>query len=143
MNIIRITLRSTSRFTVLLLLLLPAVTHAQYGYLTNSDHTSITITGYTGAGGALSITNMLGGLPVSIIGTNAFRSNNSLTSIVIPDSVISIQYTAFDECTNLTNLVLGNLQVAVGNAGAKLVPGDQIQLRYKGVGTNHVAFANA
>jgi hypothetical protein len=39
----------------LLLLAAPAPVRAQFSYITNSDGASVTITGYTGSGGAVSI----------------------------------------------------------------------------------------
>ena len=63
------------------------------------------ITGYTGAGGAVTIPDHLGSFPVTSIdgvdGLGAFENNTSLTSIEIPEGVTSIGSRAFYACTGL------------------------------------------
>lgn len=67
--------------------------------------TEITITGYAGSGGALTLPEAINGLPVTRIGTNAFEGRTGLTGVVtIPDSVVSIGRQAFAECDNLGSL---------------------------------------
>ena len=55
----------------------------------------------------IEIASMYEGLPVSTIGYRSFRSCSSLTSVVIPDSVISILGEAFNSCVNLKSVVVG------------------------------------
>jgi hypothetical protein len=75
-----ITACATRMLALLLLLTLPAVVQAQdYTYTTNADNT-ITIAGYTGSGGDVTIPDTINGLPVTCIGTNAFYNCASLTS---------------------------------------------------------------
>ena len=62
----------------------PAVVQAQFNYTTNNG--TITITGYTGPGGAVTIPNTITGLPVTAIDYGAFESNTNLTGITIPSS---------------------------------------------------------
>ena len=50
----------------------------------------ITITGYSGAGGAVTIPGAINGLPVAAIGGGAFARCSSLTSVTIPSGVTSI-----------------------------------------------------
>lgn len=52
--------------------------------------------------------------PVTKIADEAFRGNDTLTSIVIPDSVTSIGAYAFAECTALKEIVLPNTVTEVG-----------------------------
>ena len=77
-------------FGLSLLLALPAALQAQFTYTTNNG--TITITGYPfpGPKGALTIPSTITGLPVTSIGSGALASCDSLTSVVIPDSVSSI-----------------------------------------------------
>ena len=73
----------TSLLLPLFLLLLTASVRAQdYTYTTNAGQ--ITITGYTGSGGAVTIPGTIDGLPVTSIGDNAFSGRTSLTKVTIP-----------------------------------------------------------
>ena len=58
------------RLLLLVLLMLPAVVQAQFDYTTQNG--TITITGYTGPGGAVAIPATINGLPVTSIGGYAF-----------------------------------------------------------------------
>lgn len=60
-------------FLGLLLLAAPAVVQAQYTYTTNSDNT-LTITGYSGPWGAVTIPTNIDGLRVTSIGSYAFTT---------------------------------------------------------------------
>ena len=84
---------ATRLLPLLLLLALPAVVQAQFTYTTNNG--TITITGYTGSGGAVTIPSTINGLPVTSIGDYAFYNCTSLTSVTIPNSVTSIGDEAF------------------------------------------------
>src|ERR1035437_6595132 len=101
-----ITNRATILLSLLLLLTLPAVVQAQFTFTTNNG--AITITGYTGPGGAVIIPDTTNGLPVSSIGDWAFNSCYSLTNVTIPNSVTNIGNYAFSRCTNLTSFTIPN-----------------------------------
>jgi len=88
---------------LLLLLTLPAVVQAQFNYTT--DNGTITITGYTGPGGAVAIPDTINGLPVTSIGYFAF-ARATLTSVTIPNSVTSIGHSAFRVCRSLTSVTI-------------------------------------
>ena len=98
----------------LLLLAAPAALQAQFDYTTNADGASVTITGYTGPGGAVTIPTNINGLTVTTIGPDAFLENYGLTSITIPGTVTSIGHSAFDFCTNLTSVTMTNGLTSVG-----------------------------
>ncbi len=97
---------------LLLLLMQPAVVQAQFNIITNNG--TITITGYTGSGGAVTIPGMINGLPVTSIGTNAFYSSTNLTNVTIPNSVTNIGDAAFTFCSNLTNVTLSTNLTSLG-----------------------------
>jgi hypothetical protein len=100
---------------VMLLLALPSVVHAQFTYTTVSG--KITITGYTGPGGAVTIPDKINGLPVTSIGDYAFESCTNLTSITIGTNVAIIGTGAFASCTSLTNIAVPMSVTSIG-AGA-------------------------
>jgi hypothetical protein len=97
---------------LLLLVGVSAAVEAQLIY-TTVDAT-ITITGYTGPGAAVIIPDAINGLPVTLIGNGAFLYCSELTSIAIPNSVISIGNQAFESCTSLTSLTIPNSVTNIG-----------------------------
>ena len=58
---------------------------------------SVTITGYTGSEGNVTIPSEIEGKPVTAIGERAFSRNKTLTSVAIPDGVTGIGKYAFYE----------------------------------------------
>lgn len=58
---------------------------------------SVTITGYTGSEGNVTIPSEIEGKPVTAIGERAFSQNKTLTSVAIPDGVTGIGKYAFYE----------------------------------------------
>ena len=87
---------------------------AQFTWTTNNG--TITITGYTGPGGAVTIPSTINGLPVTSIGDRAFLNCYSLTSVTIGSSVTSIGDYAFYDCTSLTSVTIPD---SVTNIGAR------------------------
>lgn len=107
---------------------------AQFTYITNNG--TITITGYTGPNGAVTIPTNINGLPVTTIGTNAFEGKgitsitipNSITtigdnafassflnSITIPNSVGAVGTNALGNCLGLTNATIGSGVTSIGD----------------------------
>jgi hypothetical protein len=84
-----------------------------YTYTTNSG--SITITGYTGTGGDVTIPGKINGVPVTLLGDWVFNNNTNLTRVIIPSSVIAIGEATFDQCTSLTNITLGSGVTSYGS----------------------------
>ena len=89
-----------------LLLTLPAIVQGQFTVTTNNG--TLTITGYDGPGGAVSIPAAINGLPVTSLGNKAFYDCTSLTNLTIPASVTSIGDHAFSFCSRLTGVKIPN-----------------------------------
>ena len=106
--------RFIQRLPLLLLFMLPAVARAQFTYST--DGTNVTITGYTGSGGDVTIPDTINDLPVTSIGGLTFYGCSSLTSVTIPDGVKSIGDWAFGWCVSLTNVMIGTNITSIGYA---------------------------
>lgn len=99
---------------ILFLGLLWSLAQAQdFTYTTNSG--AITITSYTGSGGAVVIPDTIDGLPVTTIGALAFSGNTNLTSVTIPDTVVAIGVSSFYGCSKLAGLTMGNSVASVGD----------------------------
>ena len=97
----------------LVLLMLSATLQAQFNYTV--DQGKVTITKYTGPGGAVTIPDTIEGLPVTSIGRLAFSGCTGLTTVMIPDSVTSIGDGAFLRCTGLTSITIPNSVTSIGD----------------------------
>ena len=90
----------------------------------NGDSTEYSVTDcLTTASGSLDIPSNYNGLPVTTIGDFAFHYCISLTTISIPDSVISIGYRAFYNCTNLTSIIIPDSVTSIGDDAFALCSG--------------------
>lgn len=74
-----------------------------------------TIVGYTGTGTKLTVPKKLGKKPVSGIGIGAFAWNSNLKSVTLPDSVTTIEGSAFAGCENMTKITLGKKVKNIGD----------------------------
>ena len=76
------------------------------------------ISAYSGAGGVVTVPSQLGGYPVRKVGNghpSILASNsNSVTSIIIPDSVTSIGDYSFFECFSLNSITIPNSVTTIG-----------------------------
>ena len=111
--------RGTRFLALLPLLALPTLLQAQFSYTTNNG--AITITGYTGPGGAVTIPSTVNGWPVTGIGENAFASLSDVTSVTIPGSVIRIDDQAFMKC-GLTSITIPDSVASIGDYVFKACP---------------------
>ena len=91
---------------------LPSAAQAQFDYTIGNG--TITITGYDCTGGAVVIPDTINGLPVTSIGSSAFRDCTSLTRVTIGNSVTSIGESVFSGCTGLTHVTMGNSVTSIG-----------------------------
>lgn len=81
---------------------------------TAEENGGIVIVRYTGEAANVVIPAEIGGKAVVGIGEKAFYENRTLESVVIPDSVASIESFAFMCCENLENVVFPNRAVEMG-----------------------------
>ncbi|MDE5755147.1 MAG: leucine-rich repeat domain-containing protein, partial [Oscillospiraceae bacterium] len=84
-------------------------------YTKYDDHVVITDCD-TSAEGEMIIPDTIEGLPVTIIGENAFSFCRSLTAVIIPNSVTSIEYSAFRSCFALKSIIIPNNVTSIGNS---------------------------
>jgi hypothetical protein len=105
-------LRTVWLLPLFLVLGLPASLHAQFTFTTNNN--KITITAYTGPGGAVSVPAITNGLQVIAIGTDAFLST-LVTNVVLPDGLASIGQSAFNSCTNLASVTMPGTITNIGD----------------------------
>jgi hypothetical protein len=112
---------SITAFAVLLLFSIAELPAQDFTY-TNTNGT-ITITGYTGPGGNVTIPSIIDGLPVTSIGSYAFQWFTNLTGVSIPDSVTNIEdgdlwkgggAGTFWFCAGLTNVAIGKGVMHIG-----------------------------
>ena len=86
------------------------------GYYSYSVKDSVaTITRYSGYELNVVIPSELGGYPVASIGERSFYNNNSLESIIIPDSVTSIGESAFSSCYSIESIAIPESVTSIGN----------------------------
>jgi hypothetical protein len=108
--------------TFALLLLLPTAKLPAQDFAYTNTNGTITITGYTGPGGNVTIPSTIDGLPVTSIGDSAFLNSSNLTGITIGNNVANIANWAFFGCSGLTRITIPdrvtNIQdAAVGGFG--------------------------
>lgn len=102
----------TRLLTVAFLVASSVCVHAQFTFTTNNG--AITITGYTGPGGAVVIPAATNGWPVTTIGTNAFKSDTTIASLTIPDGVTNVGGGAFSGCSQLTSISFPDSVSSIG-----------------------------
>lgn len=87
-----------------------------YTYTTNTGN--ISITGLTTAGAAestLSIPATIDGFPVTAIANNAFKGESGLTSVFLPDGLLTIGKFAFQNCSGLQSITIPAGVTTIGN----------------------------
>ena len=90
-----------------------------YSFTCATNHGTITITGYIGSGGAVTIPGTFNGLPVTSLGngSQSVFENTGVTSVTIPGNVTNIAAEAFYQCSSLTNVTISNGVTTIGQYG--------------------------
>ncbi|MCX6876428.1 MAG: leucine-rich repeat protein [Verrucomicrobia bacterium] len=120
---------------LLLLFALPAAGQAQ-DYIYTVTNGKVTIIGYTGAGGAVSIPGAINGLPVVGIGDGAFSESSVLTSVTIPAGVTRIGNEAFSDCASLTSVAIPASVTSIGS-GAFITCGSLTTIAVDAANSNY------
>ena len=83
-------------------------------YDLSADGTYAEVIGYEGADTTVVIAEEYQGKPVTVIYDKAFYNNNKITSVVLPDNLITIGSYAFALCDSLTSVVIGKSVTGIG-----------------------------
>ena len=83
------------------------------GFLFIKDDQQITIIGYEGESRSVIIPATINGLPVRAIDDEAFKGLD-ITSVTIPDTVVSIGWFAFSDCSKLTRVSIPQSVTSIG-----------------------------
>jgi len=97
---------------VIALLVSTVPMRAQFNYTTNNN--TLTLTQYTGSGGAVVIPNTVGALPVTAVGSAAFYQVSALTSVTFGTNVTTIAPNAIFQCPSLASV---SIPAGVTNIG--------------------------
>jgi len=83
----------------------------------NSYFSYYSVTGYSGTAQYVVVPSTYNGLPVTVIGDNAFKNNSQLLSVFLPEGIQTIGSYAFAGCSALTQINLpSTLSVLAGYA---------------------------
>lgn len=92
------------------------VTDGEWTYIVENDGATITASTATGA---VTIPSVLGGAAVKQVGSGlgifGIYGNRTTTSVVIPNSVISVGQYAFANCNRLTSITIPNSVTSIGH----------------------------
>jgi hypothetical protein len=116
-------------FLVLALFALMAVgvyaqTEADFEPVVSKDGKSVLIESYYGSATTVNIPARIKNLPVTTIGLGTF-SNSPITSVTIPNTVTTIEQSAFVGCTNLTSVTFAGSIPASGFHANAFMPKPQ------------------
>jgi len=75
----------------------------------------IGIRGYTGPYQEVVVPDEIDGMPVTVIGLEAFYGRSDLTDVILPESITTIDLNAFYGCSGLTSLVLPDGMTSIGS----------------------------
>ena len=83
-------------------------------YDISSDGTYAEVIGYEGTANKVKIAEEYNGLPVKNICQRAFDDKDTITDVIIPNSVTSIGNDAFSNCSSLVSVLIGDSVTTIG-----------------------------
>lgn len=83
-----------------------ALSYNQFTYKVTEN--TVEILGYIGLDSNLTIPSVINGIPVTVIGSEAFKNCKTVKSITLPDSILVISSNAFANCSGLTSINIPN-----------------------------------
>lgn len=86
-------------------------------YIFTFDGSSLTIVGVEPPpSGEIAIPSAFNNIPITAIGKGVFKSNHTLKSVIIPNTICSIGEDAFRNCWNLTSVSIPNSVTNIGQS---------------------------
>lgn len=87
-----------------------------YQYTIYEEKNTIEIVRYTGDSKSISIPETIENMNVTSIGTAAFANLSALTSVSMPDTILTIEKAAFSSCSSLTQISLSKNLQTIGDS---------------------------
>ncbi len=87
----------------------------QDGFIFNIHVTFAELASYEGSNKVLTVPGTASSLPVRLIGEAAFKGNGKIVRVTLPDTVISIDRYAFQNCTSLETVSLNSGLESIGD----------------------------
>lgn len=107
-------------------------------YVVDYGEKNVMIVGYSGDAAQVVIPDTISDMPVTQIGTDAFK-NVGVTKVTLPASVTEISQGAFDGCTSLTDINLESV-VKIGNSAFRRAPLESVTFSENLVSIGEYAF---
>ena len=100
---------------ILLTLALSAPAMAEDESIWTFDTENYSLDNYSGAGGDVTVPDTIQGCSVDIIGTSAFSSTDSITSLTFPETVMQMEASVGGWCNSLTSVSLPQSLLVIGD----------------------------
>ncbi len=138
-KIVSVLIISATLMLLCISMIVPAVadevtTPDGFTYVPGSVEGTIEITGYTGAGGNITIPDSIDNSEVTSIGQSAFENNTDITGVIFGKNIKVIGQWAFKNCSNLSSITLNDGLITIGHGSleglniTKVVIPDTVEL---------------
>ena len=99
---------------IVILMLTGMTVSAEEETIWNFDSEAYTLREYTGTDTNVVVPDTLDGVPVKVLYMSCLGSSDTLTSVVLPDSVTVLRNGALSFCENLTQITLSENLISIG-----------------------------